>query len=246
MCRSGAGVGGLGSCVWGTAPFGCRGTIWSSGVGSIGQTCLVGVDCIVWDFGDTVADERWMQVAPTSWPAWAETYRSVVGDPDFAAAWNRGDATVDDLATRMCAASPLTEAEVLHHVEAICSQITLFPSVVAAIIAARGRVPQMCATINPDIFSRWVVPAHRLDELFDVIVTSWQEHTLSKVELAQAGLVQLNQPIALADTLLIDNRPDNIAEYRASGGTAYLFASAALFTEDLLDGALPPCLVRQD
>ena len=208
--------------------------------------CLVGVDCIVWDFGDTVADERWMQVAPTSWPGWTGRYRSVVGDPGFAADWNSGAATVDDLVKRMCAGSPLTEGEVLDHIETICSQVTFFPSVVAAITLARGRIPQMCATVNPDIFTRWVVPAHRLDDLFDVIVTSWEEHTLSKVELAQAGLARLSQRIALADTLLVDNRSDNVEEYRASGGNAYLFINEAQFTEDLHCGALPRCLLHHD
>jgi hypothetical protein len=206
----------------------------------------VGVQCIVWDFGDTIADERWMQLAPTSWPAWSETYRSIVADPGFAAAWNTGAATVDDVATRICARAPLTEREVLGHIEAICSRITFFASVVSAITAARGQIPQICATVNPDVFTRWVVPAHRLDELFDVIVTSWQEHTLSKVDLAHAGLAHLSAPIVLAETLLIDNRSENVEEYRASGGHAYQFISEAHFTEDLRRGALPPCLLHPD
>ena len=50
---------------------------------------------LLWDFGDTLVDERWMHHAPadrSEWPnAWAEVMRAYVED------WNTGRATERDI-----------------------------------------------------------------------------------------------------------------------------------------------------
>jgi hypothetical protein len=54
--------------------------------------------------------------------------------------------------------------------------------------------------------------------------------------------MRLCATIGLGETLLIDNRADNIDEYRRAGGNAYVFTGEAGFVRDVERGALPAWL----
>ena len=200
------------------------------------------VRCVVWDFGDTLVDERWMQGTPTGCPEWPDAWRAIVSDVPFVDAWHEGRASFDDFVDRMCARTTLAPDAVERHVAQLCSQIMFFPAVMAAVRSARQRVPQICATVNADLFSRFVVPVYDLDREFDAVVTSWEERSGSKVALTRAGLKRLALSIGLGETLLIDNRADNIEEYCHAGGNGYLFTGEAAFVDAVERGELPAWL----
>lgn len=46
--------------------------------------------CVLWDFGDTLAGERWMLESPPGVPQWAEVWSRVAGE-ELADPWNRGE-----------------------------------------------------------------------------------------------------------------------------------------------------------
>jgi hypothetical protein len=198
--------------------------------------------CIVWDFGDTLVDERWMQVAPIGCPEWPDAWRAVLSDTSFVDAWHEGRVSCDDFVGRMCARTNLGADVVVLHIAQLCSQIVFFPAVMAAVRSARSRVPQICATVNSDLFSRFVVPTYDLDRVFDAIITSWEEGCCSKVTLAVLGLERLRVSINLTETLLIDNRVDNIDEFVDAGGIGYLFTGEDNFVRDVERGVLPAWL----
>jgi FMN phosphatase YigB (HAD superfamily) len=87
--------------------------------------------------------------------------------------------------------------------------------------------------VNSDVFSHFVVPTYALDSVFDVIVTSWEEHTLDKARLCEIALERLGGSDP-AEALLIDNIEQNVDAWRARGGQAYLYESDERFAADVV------------
>lgn len=185
---------------------------------------------ILWDFGDTLVDERWCQAPLDGYPDWPRIYRDTMEDSDLARDWNTGvlDAVglSEGLAKRVGA-----PAEMIHdHLRACCANVNFFEGVLN--FAKQFKLPQAIVTVNPDAFSDWVVPNYRLDRLFPVIVTSWQEQTLSKAEICDVAIERLGGGIERHEALLVDNRSDCCEEWSDLGGRSYLFTDEKTFLTD--------------
>jgi hypothetical protein len=90
---------------------------------------------------------------------------------------------------------------------------------------------QAIVTVNPEIFTRVVVPEYQLDRRVDLIVTSWEQGTDDKVALCECAITQ-RIAVPLTEGLLVDNRADAIHAWRAKGGVAYHFRGENAFCED--------------
>ena len=111
-----------------------------------------------------------------------------------------------------------------------CGHVRFFETAWAT--AKKRALPQAIVPVNSDVFSRFVVPNYSLDSTFDVIVTSWEEHTMDKARLCEIALERLggHDP---AQALLIDNIEANVDAWRALGGQAYLFTTDEAFARKL-------------
>jgi FMN phosphatase YigB (HAD superfamily) len=112
------------------------------------------------------------------------------------------------------------------HVEARSHDIQFFSRAWA--LARARSLPQAIVTLNADVFTRFVVPAYQLDSVFDVIVTSWEEHTRDKARLCEIAVERLGGTDP-SEALLIDNIEENVDAWRARGGRAYWFRGDAEF-----------------
>ncbi len=186
--------------------------------------------CVLWDFGDTLVDESWMLEAPDGVPAWTAVWSDVARGPREDA-WNRGDVTEDEIIEAVASRLPMTAEQVRAHARRCCARIRFFETPWA--LARSLRLPQALVTVNPDGFSNWVVPEHRLDEVFDLIVASWEERILDKAELCQIALDRLGGAVDPSDALLIDNKEANVEAWMARGGRGYWFRGDAAFRADL-------------
>ena len=119
---------------------------------------------------------------------------------------------------------------ILAHMLKACRNITFFDTVMA--FTRECPLPQAIVTINPDIFSYVVAPHYQLNDTFPVIVTSWEEVSLSKAELCDVALSRLDGNVSRSEALLIDNKVENTDEWIAAGGHSYLFTDEARFAED--------------
>jgi len=180
---------------------------------------------LLWDFGDTLVDERWMWSCPEGFPNWTDAYRAL-GSGDLGSRWNRGELTFEEFASRLAADVGIDFDDACAHMQRCCTTIHFFEHAWSK--ARLHAVPQAIVTINPDLFTRFVVPNYELDTVFDTIITSWQEGTEEKAELCAIALERLggNDP---AEALLIDNIEANVEAWRARGGQAYLFVGDAEF-----------------
>ena len=67
---------------------------------------------LLWDFGDTLVDERFLWTGPPEAPAWRECYRDVVAG-ELGSRWNCGTARFDDLAAQMATRLGMAPAAVI-------------------------------------------------------------------------------------------------------------------------------------
>ncbi len=186
--------------------------------------------CILWDFGDTLADERWMLEPLDGVPEWAEAWTEVAGG-ELADAWNLGEINTSAVIAAVAARLRVPVEQVTDHVVRCCSDLRFFETPLS--IARRSELPQALVTINPDGFSSLVVPRYGLAQLFRPIVTSWELHTLDKGVLAAHALEFLETDIHPSEALLIDNKRHNVESWERRGGRGYVFRGEEHFRADL-------------
>jgi|ThiBio_1000_plan_1041568.scaffolds.fasta_scaffold02483_8 hypothetical protein len=182
---------------------------------------------ILWDFGDTLADERWMMRPFPGLPQWPQIYREFSERGALVDMWNKGLASLSDVAGDLGRKMDVPAVRVRAHMEECSRNIRFFLRV--GEIVRRRVTPQAIVTVNPDVFSNVVVPFYALRHQFDVIVTSWEEGTLDKAELCEIALSRLGGLHAREECLLIDNKEDCIALWRKRGGRAYHFSDEGIF-----------------
>jgi hypothetical protein len=100
-------------------------------------------------------------------------------------------------------------------------------------IARNSKLPQALVTVNPDAFSSLVVPSYDLAQRFKPIVTSWEERTLDKGELAARALELLGLDLRPSEALLVDNKSPNVDAWESRGGRGYVFRNEKTFVADL-------------
>jgi FMN phosphatase YigB (HAD superfamily) len=184
---------------------------------------------VLWDFGDTLVDERWMLRAPELYPAWPTVWVEVMSA--YAEDWDAGRVNEGDIVAALAARTGMRLDEVEQHVANCCRSVLCNP--VAWRVAAERRLPQALVTVNPDLFVNRVMPAYGLDAVFDAIAVSCMEGTTDKVRLCEIALRRLGFDGDRRDVLLIDNRRDLVDAWRNTGGIGYWYRDDTAFDADL-------------
>jgi hypothetical protein len=184
---------------------------------------------LLWDFGDTLVDERWMRRPPPECPDWVDVWTAVMAE--HADAWN--DGSLDDAAMFAALAdrAGMTPDAVEAHAYACCTTVEPHPT--AWRVARERRLPQAMVTVNPVIIDRWIVPHYGLAATFDTIVISAAEGITDKTALGDLALARLGYDGPRAAALLIDNREDLVDAWVATGGAGYRFTTDEQFATDL-------------
>ncbi|MDJ0789733.1 MAG: hypothetical protein QNK05_23300 [Myxococcota bacterium] len=188
------------------------------------------LSCVLWDFGDTLADQDWMLQAPTEVPEWPDAW-SAVARGELEDRWNRGEADLDDVVAEVARRLPMSEADVHEHVRFCCSRIRFFDLPLQ--IARDSSLPQALVTVNPAGFSEWVLGAHGLTGTFAPIVVSGEEGIVDKGALCQIALERLGRDTRPGSALLIDNLTECIESWAARGGIGYHFRGESQLRADL-------------
>ncbi len=183
---------------------------------------------LLWDFGDTLVDERWMHAAPAGCPGWTAAWHAVMAE--HARGWNVGSIGMPEVFEALADRTGLAPSAVASHARSCCERVAFHPAAWSA--ARERRRPQAIVTVNPDLFAELVVPAHGLDDVFDVLVTSCAEGTDDKVVLCERALERLGFEGPRSEALLIDNRADLVAAWEATGGAGYTFTGDDRFARD--------------
>jgi hypothetical protein len=184
---------------------------------------------VLWDFGDTLVDERWMRRPPAECPDWVDVWTAVMAD--LADGWNDGSVSDATIWAALADRAGMTAAAVEAHARACCTSIDLHPA--AWRVASERRRPQALVTVNPDLFGSWIGSRYELPAMFDTIVVSAVEGSSDKTELCLIALDRLGYDGPRAAVLLVDNRRDLVDAWEASGGAAYHFRGDDRFARDV-------------
>jgi phosphoglycolate phosphatase-like HAD superfamily hydrolase len=187
-------------------------------------------EALLWDFGDTLVDERWMRRCPQAWPGWEEAWVAVMAE--MADEWNVGAVSSYEVFAALSDRVGMTLQDVEAHARACCDRIVF--NATAWRVASERRFPQALVTVNPDLFTDYVVPSYALGDVFDVIVASYAENTADKSALCRAALDRLEFRGDRSSALLIDNRSDLVDAWRDIGGAGYWFQSDEQFSRDVV------------
>jgi hypothetical protein len=187
------------------------------------------VQCLLWDFGDTLCDE--LSLWRTS-PEWMEVYRSFEDPDGIGAAWSLGDLDTLEVAAKLADRMTLSEAEIHAHL----SRTDLFEFFPFTYAFFRARhLPQAIVTVNPAQF-RAMAEDLAFNEVTDAIVISAEERTIDKAVLCEIALRRIPVVCPNAGALLIDNKPSNIEAWGRRGGSGYLYTTDSTFRRDVAAG----------
>lgn len=194
-----------------------------------------GVECLLWDFGDTLCHERFFHEVPSDVPGWPAAWDALEprGVHDQ---WYRGELSTADVARLVAGELECEPAAIERMMRRACRGIREIEG--AFEFARARRLPQAIVTVNPDLFTTDIVPALELDRWFDPIVTSWEERTLDKAELCDVALSRMPGGFVRARALLIDNKEANVEGWRRRGGRGYVFRGGERFARDLGRGGV--------
>jgi hypothetical protein len=193
------------------------------------------LDMIAWDFGDTLVDEQLMRMPPLECPEWTDAINGLWDAEGWADRWNLGEVSMNELVLPLAERLSMSPVEVSRYLRATWRSPRMLEPAASWLHRLRGVVIQVVVTVNPHEF-HGVAAATRLDSLVDLIVTSADVRSTSKVVQARQARQWLGLDDDLTSTLLIDNKPINAAEFCEHGGQAVLFAE----NETALDEFLLP------
>lgn len=190
------------------------------------------IACVIIDFANTLSNSAYF------WPLGAEfcsivTERIFTGDNKalWASPWCCGRISSEEVADHLATVSGLTRAEVLQGLNDGCANMKLNPVIWGFAQAQRSQGRRtVLATVNMDVFTRIVAPAHGFDIVFDVIVSSADYGTEDKNELCEIAFSQL-EGCTFGNSLLIDDSAKVVEAFRKRGGRAYHYTSDEALAE---------------
>ncbi len=86
-------------------------------------------------------------------------------------------------------------------------------------------------TDNMDLFTKVIVPAHKLDRIFDVIINSSDFHEIGKEFLWPLAFERLGNGIGYANSLLVEDGETEPEKFRQLGGVAYQYKGEKAFSK---------------
>src|ERR1700686_4817918 len=99
---------------------------------------------VLWDFGDTLVDQRWMWPSPDTVPSWTARY-AALADTDIDDRWNLGEITTEELLAVFAEELECEPELLMAHCVERCRDVRFFQNAWAA---ARAHVlPQAIVTV---------------------------------------------------------------------------------------------------
>jgi len=190
------------------------------------------IRCLLWDFGDTLCDERFIWGTGPEWMEVYGTFDDGIGDQ-----WCTSELDTAAFATELSARMGRSPASIVEHmVERSTNHVHWYEYTYRFFRA--HHLPQAIVTVNPDLFSEVIVPAHDLASCCEVIVTSWEDRTVDKSILCALAIERLALELEPAEALLIDNKRANVDAWIGAGGQGYHYTTDDAFRRAVEGGEL--------
>ncbi|WP_326492235.1 HAD family hydrolase [Rhizobium leguminosarum] len=189
------------------------------------------------DFDGTICHDRYWRSLPLNKRKKLQTYlfqenRHIVFE------WMRGRHTAEEVNGMVAAALDMLYDEVWEIFVADCQSMQVSPATLARLSRVRLVANVILVTGNMDSFSRFTVPALRLDQHFDAISNSYNEGRL-KTDNGGALFMQYADQFgaSIQDCAVVDDSEEVCSTFAQLGGTP-LLVTAERTTDAILDGLL--------
>ncbi|MDE0555079.1 MAG: hypothetical protein OXI24_12725 [Candidatus Poribacteria bacterium] len=187
--------------------------------------------CVVFDFGFTLSSDLYFKVSPPECPEWHDIIQEhVFANRPVCRMWMTNVLSLRDIASIVSNHANMDISAVLKTMELGCKDLDFNEAVLNFALAQRslGRRTAI-VTANMDVFSDVVVPAHGLDEKFDVIINSSDYGEFDKRVLWPIAFKALGDDIHYGNSLLIEDGSKEPELFRGCGGFAYEYTNDESF-----------------
>lgn len=202
------------------------------------------IRCVIFDYGFTLSPDFYFKVIPPGVPQWHDIIQEhIFGDSSITIPWMKGEISSREVAGVIGRYIPLDTDMILATMEKGCEALSINAEV--WLFAMRQKITGRkiaLVTDNMDVFTKVVVPAHKLDRIFDAIVNSADEHELDKEALWPIAFERLDEGIDYGNSLLIEDGETEPEKFRQLGGTAHEYKDEKSFSKwvKTIDWSLPP------
>jgi FMN phosphatase YigB (HAD superfamily) len=150
--------------------------------------------------------------------------------------WLIGEVSTSAVAGAIANNTVLSAQQVEAHMRSCVHGLPVNATVKAFVSAQRhaGKKTAM-VTVNSDLFSQEVVPDQHLNEYFDLILSSSDQHTTNKELLWDSVFDRLGTSFSYTTSLLIDDEQRWVERFCARGGAAALYTSEDAFAAWVAD-----------
>jgi beta-phosphoglucomutase-like phosphatase (HAD superfamily) len=182
------------------------------------------IDSVIFDFAGTLASGRYF--APLGQEALDAIVELIFGGNaiHWADPWMKGELTRDDIASYLSQKLGIPKELIVSALHEGCSDMTFNSAVYEFACQQRtGHRKTALVTANMDVFTQVVVPAHRLDRLFDLVLNTADFRTLDKSELWRKAVDEFGAQHSFATSVLIDDNPRMVSLFRSLGGHAFQY-----------------------
>lgn len=188
------------------------------------------IRCIIFDFANTLSP------TPYFWPlgpGFCEVVTTAIFSGEnkvrWASPWCCGTLSTEDITEYLSGLTGISSQLILSALDKGCTNLHLHPNIWRFAQAQRALERRSAlVTVNMDIFTRVVVPAHGFDQVFDIVVNSADHGTEDKNVLCEIAFSQLDG-CTFENSLLIDDGAGVIDAFRARGGMGYQFTTDEAF-----------------
>ena len=193
------------------------------------------VDAVIFDYGFTLSSEYYFNIPHPRIAHWREVIQeSVFSSESVTSDWMRGRISLREIAKILQNRTGEDLESILAYLRDGCRKLRENHAVVSLAWKLKEHaIPIGLVTVNFDVFSDIIVPEHRYDELFDVIVNSCDHGETDKRVLWPMAFAKLGGHIGYSNCLLIEDGEKNPQRFREAGGHAIQYADDATFATDI-------------
>ena len=189
------------------------------------------IDAVIFDYGFTISNEYYFNIPHPRVPLWRELIQeSVFSDQRVTGDWMKGKISLRDIAGILQDRTGEDPESILVYLRDGCRNLEENHAVVKfAWKLKEHAIPIGLVTVNFDVFNDVIVPEHRYNELFDVILNSCDYGEIDKRVLWPIAFSRLGRHIEYSNSLLIEDGKKELEQFRDAGGHAIGYVDDVTF-----------------
>lgn len=196
---------------------------------------------VIFDFAFTLCSQKYFHRLGTALEEKIDRILFADNQAHWADRWMAGQIDTDRVVAHLSDQLQLPAGQIHAALEQSCRSLRWNPAVWRFALDQKRRGRRLAlVTINMDVFSRLVVPFHRLDETFDVILNSADQGHLDKLAMWRKAFELLGDDADFSNSLLVDDSIHHLTRFRLNGGRAVIYLDDEHFRRELIQHGLAP------